>query len=426
MTNKNALDAATTRNAMAIIGILFFIFGFVTWLNGPLISFVKLRFGLNDFNAFLVPSVFYVSYFFLSLPASFILKRIGMKKGISFGLLLMSVGAAVFGQYTHSGFYGGTLSGLFIIGAGLSILQIASNPYISILGPIESAASRIAFMGICNKVAGIIAPVAFGYFVLQGIDKIEAMINAAPDPAAKAALLNQVADKVYVPDFVMAGLLALLAYWINSSSLPDIGDEANEQSDQAGDKKSIFQYPQLWMGAFAIFCYVGVEVLAGDAIGTYGKGFNIPSDQAKYFTAFTLAAMLIGYVLGLFLIPKYISQEKYLAFSAILGVILSILAFSTKGYVSVAMVAALGFANAMMWPAIFPLGIKNLGKFTETGSAIMIMGIVGGSVFSQIFAHLKDVIGFQTVFIALTVPAYIYILIFANTSGNAEKKANSN
>jgi len=180
------------------------------------------------------------------------------------------------------------------------------------------------------------------------------------------------------------------------------------------------------MGAFAIFCYVGVEVLAGDAIGTYGKGFNIPSDQAKYFTAFTLAAMLIGYVLGLFLIPKYISQEKYLAFSAILGVILSILAFSTKGYVSVAMVAALGFANAMMWPAIFPLGIKNLGKFTETGSAIMIMGIVGGSVFSQIFAHLKDVIGFQTVFIALTVPAYIYILIFANTSGNAEKKANSN
>ena len=222
----------------------------------------------------------------------------------------------------------------FIIGAGLSILQIASNPYISILGPIESAASRIAFMGICNKVAGIIAPVAFGYFVLHCIDKIEAMVNAAPYPAAKAALLSQVADKVYVPYFVMAGLLALLAYWINNSSLPNIGDEANSQNENDDDKKSIFQYPQLWMGALAIFCYVGVEVLAGDAIGTYGKGFNIPSDQAKYFTAFTLAAMLIGYVMGLFLIPKRISQEKYLAFSAILGIVLSILAFATKGYVS--------------------------------------------------------------------------------------------
>ncbi len=163
--------AAANRHvgSIAIIGALFFIIGFFTWINGPLITFVKLAFDLDDVNAFLVLMVFYLSYFFLALPAASLLKLTGMKKGLALSLLVMAVGAAMFGQLATQRWYPGALAGLFVIGGGLALLQTAVNPYISILGPIESAAQRIALMGICNKVAGILAPVLIGTVVLHGI-----------------------------------------------------------------------------------------------------------------------------------------------------------------------------------------------------------------------------------------------------------------
>jgi glucose/galactose transporter len=179
------------------------------------------------------------------------------------------------------------------------------------------------------------------------------------------------------------------------------------------NKTSIFQFPHLWLGSLCIFVYVGVEVMAGDAIGIYGKGFNMPTDQTKYFTSFTLGAMLLGYILGLSTIPKYISQQKALTVSAVLGILFSIGAFLTSNYISVGFVAALGFANAMMWPAIFPLAINRLGRFTEKGSAILIMGIVGGAIIPKAFASFKEQYNFQTVFFALIIPCYLYILYYS-------------
>ena len=412
MNQKNS----TNRSALMMIGILFFVFGFVTWLNGPLITYVKLAFGLDtDAKAFMVTTCFYMAYFFLALPSSWILEKTGMKKGMAFGLLVMAIGTFLFGQFATHRNYPASLAGLFVIGSGLSLLQTASNPYVSILGPIESAAQRISFMGICNKIAGILSPLILSAFVLKGINQLEDQVKNAKDFDTKEAILNQFASKVYVPYMIMAAILVLLAVWILKSALPEIkASEANSQgnADSTG-KKSIFSFPHLWLGAICIFVYVGVEVMAGDAIGTYGKGFGLPTDETKYFTSFTLVAMLAGYLIGLVLIPKIKSQQVALRLSAIFGLLMTTAAFLTTGYTSVIFVALLGLANAMMWPAIFPLAISNLGKYTEKGSAILIMGIAGGAIIPKLFASLKEQYHFQTVFFVLMAICYCYILFYA-------------
>lgn len=401
--------------SIAIVGVLFFIIGFFTWINGPLITFVRLAFDLNEVNAFLVLMVFYLSYFFLALPSSWILKRTGMKKGLALSLVVMALGAAAFGQFATQRWYPGALAGLFVIGSGLALLQTAINPYISILGPIESAARRIALMGICNKIAGILAPILIGSLVLHGIGDLSTQVAAA-DAATKQQLLNAFAAKIHAPYLVMSGVLLVLAVGVLFSPLPELkASEANATpgSGGAAQKSSIFQFPHLWLGVLCLFVYVGVEVMAGDAIGTYGHGFNLPLDSTKLFTSYTLGAMLLGYIAGLVLIPRVISQARYLSVSALLGVLFSLGALLTHGYVSVGFVAALGFANAMMWPAIFPLAIRGLGRFTEIGSALLVMGIAGGAIIPQLFAILKQHYDFQVVFAALMVPCYLYILFYS-------------
>jgi FHS family L-fucose permease-like MFS transporter len=411
--SMNTTTAATPSEKpylgpMLIIGVLFFIFGFFTWLNGPLTIFVKLAFNLDDVSAFLIPVVFYVSYFVLALPSSMVLRRTGMKKGMALGLFVMAIGAVLFGEFINIRVYHGALVGLFVIGAGLSLLQTASNPYISILGPIDSA-----FMGICNKIAGALAPFVFGALVLSGLDTFADQVKAAPTVAAHDALLNHFAARVFWPYMVLAALLVLLAVWVVRSSLPELKPaSANDEGAIGHTGRSIFSFPHMWLGVLCLFLYVGVEVMAGDAIGIYGQGFGLPLDAAKHFTSYTMVGMLAGYIVGLLVIPRFISQQRYLAISAVLGVLFAIGAFVTHGYASVAFVAALGFANAMMWPAIFPLAIKGLGRHTEAASALLIMGIVGGALIPQIFVHLKEHIDFQLAFLCVMVPCYLYILYF--------------
>ena len=412
-TNTTSKPGETRLGPVITIGVLFFIFGFVTWLNGPLITFVKLVFTLDDVNAFLILMAFYLSYFFLALPAAAILRRTGMKKGMSLGLLVMAVGAAVFGHFTTARFYPGALGGLFVVGGGLAVLQTASNPYISILGPHERAAQRIAFMGICNKLAGILAPIVFGALVLDGLDDFDARVNVAADAATRNALLDAFAAQVYWPYLIMAGLLALLAVAILVSNLPDIdASEVNAAADTRGESGSIFSFSHLWLGVVCLFLYVGVEVLAGDAIGVYGASFHLPLDQTRFFTSYTLGAMLIGYLCGLLLIPRYLSQQAYLAHSAAFGAVLTIAAYFSRDLVAVGFIASLGFANAMMWPAIFPLAIRGLGRHTETGAAVLIMAIAGGALLPYAFALLKQSVDFQLAYLLIALPAYLYIMCY--------------
>lgn len=413
---SNVSAPAGSASSIAVIGGLFFIIGFFTWINGPLIAFVQLAFDVNEIYAFLVLMVFYLSYFFLALPAAWILRHTGMKKGLALSLLVMAIGAAAFGEFATQRWFQGALLGLFVIGGGLALLQTAVNPYISILGPIDTAARRIALMGICNKLAGILAPIVLGAFVLQGMGDLAGQVQSA-DAATKAILLDEFASRIHAPYLAMAGVLVLAALGIVFSPLPDLRTaEANAAPIPAPgvrERDGLLQFPHVWLGALCIFMYVGVEVMAGDAIGTYGRGFQLPLDRTKFFTSFTLAAMLVGYLVGLVAIPRFLSQERYLLCSAALGVLLALGAYLTHGYVSVGFVGALGFANAMMWPAIFPLAIRGLGRFTEQGSALLIMGIAGGAIVPQLFAVLKQHYDFQAVFLCLTVPCYLYIFYYA-------------
>jgi glucose/galactose transporter len=401
---------------ITIIGLLFFIFGFVTWLNGSLIPFLKLACQLNTLQALFVTFAFYISYFFLALPSSEILKKVGFKNGMALGLLVMALGCLVFIPAAQMRSFPLFLIGLFVQGMGLALLQTASNPYISILGPIESAAQRISIMGICNKVAGILSPIILSSIVLKGATAIEQQVLTMQDPLEKARLLDALALRVIAPYVVMSIVLALLAFMIRRSALPEINLENGldtDGEDVSSTKTSIWQFPNLLLGALGIFFYVGAEVMAGDGIGIYGKSLGFALDQTKYFTSFTLVGMLSGYILSIILIPKYIAQQTYLKFSALLALAITLMVYFTTGSTAVSAIAALGFANAVMWPAIFPLAIRGLGRFTQTGSAFLIMGIAGGAIMPQIYGLLEANIGYQLAFQVVMLPCYAYVLYFA-------------
>ncbi len=413
------LTTTNTRNQsyimpMLIIGALFFIFGFVTWANATLIPYLQIACELTTSAAMLVTFAFYISYAVMAFPSSWVLKKTGFKKGMMLGLLLMAVGALIFIPAANSRTYTIFLIGLFVIGTGLALLQTACNPYVTILGPIESAAKRISIMGICNKGAGALAPLIMGAIMLDNSDALQSKLLTL-DATQKAAELDALASKVIVPYIIIAAVLVALAIFIHFSSLPEIKAEGEDESDTAStvkNRESIFHYPYLWLGFVTLFLYVGVEVLAGDTISVYGASLGISLDVAKHFTSYTMIGMLVGYLLGIALIPKYISQSTALKFSGILGVLFSLGAIFTTGSTSVFFIAILGFANALVWPAIWPLAINGLGKFTKTASALLIVGIAGGAILPRLWAKLGESVGLQQAY-WIMVPCYLFILYFA-------------
>lgn len=398
---------------MLIIGALFFIFGFVTWLNGILIPYFKISCELTDFEATLVAFAFYISYTVMALPASWVLKKTGFHRGMTVGLLVMAVGTLVFVPAALNRAYWIFLSGLFIMGAGLAVLQTAANPYITIIGPRESAARRISIMGICNKLAGAIAPLILAYYILNDGDAFVKSLEGM-DIISRAAALDSLAHRVIGPYLVMTSILVFLGVAVRFAPLPDVEteDDSEDSVTEFIDKSSIFQFPQLILGAIALFFYVGVEVIAGDTIIRYGisQGFKI--ETAKVFTTYTLIAMIVGYLAGILLIPKLISQRTALIASALLGIALSIVVVLASPTYSILALALLGLANALVWPAIWPLAIHDLGKFIKTGSAVLIMAIAGGAILPLLWGRLSDLITPQMAYIIL-IPSYFIILYYA-------------
>lgn len=398
---------------MLIIGALFFIFGFVTWLNGILIPYFKISCELSDFEATLVAFAFYISYTVMALPASWVLKKTGFHRGMTVGLLVMAIGTLVFVPAALSRAYWMFLGGLFIMGAGLAVLQTAANPYITIIGPRESAARRISIMGICNKLAGAIAPLILAYYILNDGDAFVKSLEGM-DSITRAAALDSLAHRVIGPYLVMTSILIFLGIAVRYAPLPDVETEDNsvDSVTDFSNKSSIFQFPQLILGAIALFFYVGVEVIAGDTIIRYGisQGFKI--ETAKVFTTYTLIAMIVGYLAGILLIPKLISQRTALIASALLGIVLSIVVVLASPTYSILALALLGLANALVWPAIWPLAIHDLGKFIKTGSAVLIMAIAGGAILPLLWGRLSDSFSPQMAYIIL-IPSYFIILYYS-------------
>ncbi|MEO5682312.1 MAG: sugar MFS transporter [Chitinophagaceae bacterium] len=419
-TAPAAASTAANKNyvyIISILGLLFFMLGFITWLNGTLIQFLKLVCQLKgDVQPFLVTFAFYMAYFVLATPSSYILKKTGYKKGMALGLFVMALGSLIFIPAANNRAFGLFLTALFTQGMGLTLIQTAINPYISIVGPIESAAKRMSIMGICNKIAGALSPIILGVILLNNASKLEAEIEAVISPAQKELLLNQLSQKIILPYIILAVISVAVAILIYFSSLPEIKNEEDKPAEGLTAKTSVFQFPHLVLGFVCLFLYVGVEVMAGDAIGAYGKSLGLPLDETKYFTSFTLFSMLAGYIIGILAIPKYLSQQAALKYSAILGILLSLLVFVTDGYTSIFCIALMGLANALMWPAIWPLALKNLGRFTQAGSALLIMGIAGGALIPLVYGYLKGApfhLSNALSFLICMLPAYVYILYYA-------------
>lgn len=403
---------AARIHPLIIIGALFFIFGFVTWLSSVLIPYLQIACELSSFQSYLVAFAFYISYFVMAAPSAWLLKITGFKKGMSAGLLLVAAGSLLFVPAALYRQYIIFLTGLFIQGAGLAMLQTASNPYVTILGPVESAAKRMSIMGICNGVAGIIAPLILGSVILSDMDGFTAQLQQM-NVQEKQAALDALAQKVIAPYLVITALLLVLAALIYRSPLPEITpeDEAVTDSGEAGGK-TIFSFPYLFLGVFTLFLYVGVEVIAGNTIISYGTYQGIPMSAARFFTSFTLMAMLAGYLVGIVLIPRYISQQAALKYSALAGMVFVLAAIFTSGLTSVLFIALLGLANSLMYPAIWPLSIQGLGRFTTTGASLLVMAISGGAILPLAYGQLADSFNEQQAY-WLVLPCYIVIWFFA-------------
>ncbi len=406
---------------ISIIGVLFFIFGFITWANGTLIPYLKIACELNNTQQYYVATAFFAAYFIMAIPSSIILKKTGFKNGMSVGLFIMAIGALLFIPAAQTRTYNLFLFGLFIIGTGLALLQTAANPFVTVLGPIESAAQRISIMGICNKIAGICAIYVLGSIALKDADGIKAKLLILND-ADKAVELNALAARVIQPYTILAIVLIVLAIAIFFIKMPEVHEEeTNIDSEKLTNKTSIFQFPHLLLGALAIFFYVGVEVISYDTFANFGEHLGYKLDVAKNFPTYTGYALLVGYIFNIIAIPKYISQQKAMLILTILSMLLVLLSVFTSGQVAIISFMLLGFSNAVMWPAIWPLAIDGLGRFTKIGSAFLIMGIVGGAILPPLYGKISQLIGNNQTAYLMMIPCYLYILYYTVSGHKAGK-----
>lgn len=417
------MDKKTYNKSLYIIAVLFFVFGFVTWINAMLIPYFKICCELNNLESYFVAFAFYISYLFISFPASILLKKYGFKNGMMIGFFVMAIGAFMFVPAALLRNYPLFLVGLFTLGAGLAVLQTAANPYVTILGPKNSAAMRFSIMGICNKFAGILAPLLFAAVVLQSSDQALFEQIKSLEPAERAPILDELIRRVIVPYLCVGGILVLLGFLVRFSSLPEINTEQEDELTAATNKgkRSIFQFPHLVLGAIAIFVHVGSQVIAVDTIIGYAHSMDISLLEAKAFPSYTLAATIVGYLLGISLIPKYLSQIFALRACIIFGVIFTLcIVFSNgsvtilghKADISIWFIVLLGFANSMIWAGIWPLSMDRLGRFIKIGAAILIMGLSGNAVMPLLYGHLADIYGLQNAYLVL-LPCYVYLLFYA-------------
>ena len=434
MTHENNKRTSTT--AVLIIGSLFFIFGFVTWLNGALIPFLAIACELSHIEAYFVTLSFYIAYTVMALPMSVVLRRTGYKNGMALGFLLMTAGALLFIPAALSRIYAIFLAGLFVLGTGLAILQTAANPYIVLIGPARTAAVRISLMGLLNKGAGILAPLAFAALVLTDVSRFtEARLDAL-DPASRLNELNELSSRLIEPYLILAAILLLLAAYIRLSPLPS--PVFSDETQSGGKSRSVLRFPNLVLGVAALFFYMGAEVIAGDTISLFGRELGVAN--FGQLTAYTMSFMMLGYALGILVIPRWISQEKALSASAGLGIVMSLLALTGDldsdrvwaatlawtGFTAipdaVLFVALFGLANALMWPAIWPMALRGLNRSqTGTGSALLIMAIAGGAILPVVFGWVTDSSSDPRTGYAIMIPCYLAVLYYSIAGHKLER-----
>lgn len=405
---------------MIIVAGLFFILGFATWLNGSLMPYLKQILQLSPFEASLILFSFYIAVTFTALPSATIIRKVGYKNGMALGMATMMVAGLLFIPAAKTQVFALFLFAQLVMGTGITLLQTAVNPYVVRIGPEESAAARISIMGILNKGAGVVAPMVFTALILSGFHEASGELSQTQ--------IDDMANSLVLPYLGMAIFLGLLALAVKKSPLPELeSEEEAEGEDHQGHLKEALSHPNLVLGVVALFFYVAAEVIAGDTIGTFALSLGV--ENYTMMTSYTMLCMVAGYILGIALIPKLISQQSALMVSAVIGLLLTAgIVFGDNNSFAIAnailggvelpdtlvLIAFLGFANAIVWPAVFPLALSGMGKLTSIGSALLIMGISGGA-FGPIFWSITSTAtsmaeqgGYLVLF-----PCYLFILFYA-------------
>ncbi len=408
---------------MAIVAILFFVLGFATWLNGSLMPYLKQILQLSPFQASLILFSFYIAVTFTALPSAWLIRKVGYKNGMALGMGVMMVAGLLFIPAAKTQVFALFLLAQLVMGAGQTLLQTAVNPYVVRLGPEESAAARVSVMGILNKGAGVIAPMVFTALILDSFkDRVGTTLSQVQ--------IDEMANSLILPYLGMAIFIGILAFAVKKSPLPELEQDEAEEGTSKGQIKQALAKPNLALGVVALFVYVAVEVIAGDTIGTYALTLGV--ENYGVMTSYTMICMVVGYTLGIICIPRFISQPNALLISAILGVVLSFgIVFGDSSSTAISdsvlvpfggaqlpdtllLIAFLGLANAIVWPAVWPLALSGMGKLTSTGSALLIMGIAGGA-FGPVFWGLTSSatsLGMQGGYLVM-IPCYLFILFYA-------------
>jgi len=389
---------------MVLIGSMFAVLGFALGINAFFVPFVKDAFNISITMSYLVMTATFLSFVVFGVPSGAIIKKFGYKGGMIIAFLIMAIGFYLIAPAAKIISFPLLLLALFISGMGQTLLTGAVNTYVAILGPPESAASRIAIMGICSKTFYAVASLMLAVFM---------------------DLSNVHIEDTILPFYIISGVLIVMGISYYFAPLPEIkaiGEDENYVSATslyAASKTSIFQFPHLLLGVLAIFFDIGVEYIALGTINDYATILKL-SSPANYVW-FVSAGMVIGYLSGVLFIPKYISQSMALLISTISGIVVTIMIVLLPVGISIYFVALLGLANALMWPAIWPLAIADLGKYTKMGSSLLVTGIIGGAFLPLLFGYVADVASHQVAYL-VCLPAYIYIMYFALSGSKIRTK----
>ena len=409
--------------SIAILAFMYFVIGFVSWVNAILIPYFKIVCELTEFLSYLVAFAFYIAYFVMSIPAGMLLKKVGFKKGMMIAFFFLSVGALIFVPAAMTRIYLVFLVGLFTMGTGMAILQTAVNPYVTLIGPIGSTVPRMSIMGVCNKSAGILSPLIFSALVLKASDK--ALFDALPTmaEAAKSIALNELTQRMMIPYACLSVLLLGAGLFIRYSILPEINTEKEsaEVTASHGGKTNVLQFPYLVLGVFAIFTHVGTQIISIDTIIPYASSMGVNLLDSKSFPAYVLATMVAGYFIGISFIPKFVSQTNGLRACTISGLILSFFILFVPGQlpfkgqeisISIWFIVLLGLPNSLVYAGIWPLAIRDLGRFTKTGSSMLIMALCGNALFPLIYGYFADIVGTRPAYWVL-IPCYLYLVFYS-------------
>ena len=409
--------------SMAILAFMYFMFGFVSWVNSILIPYFKIVCELSEFWAYFVDFAFYIAYLVMSVPAGFLLKKIGFKRGIMTGFFILATGAFIFVPAAMTRTYEFFLIGLFTMGTGLAILQTAANPYVTIIGPIDRAVQRMSICGVFNKFAGIVSPLIFSALILKATDR--ELFDALPAmaEAAKNAALDELTQRMMIPYACLGALLVAFGLFIRYSVLPEINteEESKEVAESHAGKTNVFQFPYLVLGVFAIFTHVGTQIIAITTIIRYGMSMGLNLMDAKAFAPYVLTATMIGYLFGMTCIPRFISQTNALRVCTTTGLILSLCILFMPGHmmfngsqisISIWFIVLMGLPNALIYAGIWPLAIRNLGRFTKVGASILVMGLCGNAILPIIYGHYADAIGMRSAYWVL-LPCFVYLIFYA-------------